>query len=173
MSELTTARRARPTTRRTGQPLDHGARHPPAATRKTEPVLSCTPGRPLRLTTWLAVPFLFGSAVLGLIGLTGLLLGGPRDVTLASPLFGAAVAVGVGSSSAVTWRHDWQRVWLRWGYLTAWLATGVLLDGLHVPAAATTAVGLPVLAFLVAECVAERRRVADDPDEGMTHAGTC
>lgn len=112
------------------------------------------------LTTWLAVPFLFGIAVLGLTGLGGVLLGAEGDLTLSSPVFGAGVAVGVATSSSVAWTARWQRSWLRWPYLAAVLALGVLLDGVRVPVAAVVGLGVPVTALLVAQYFLERRRTA-------------
>lgn len=120
----------------------------------------CTVGRPVPLTTWLAVPFLFGIAVLGLTGLGGVLLGAAGDLALSSPVFGAGVAVGVATSNSVVWTARWQRTWLRWPYLAAVLALGVLLDGVRVPVAAVVGLGVPVTALLVAQYFLERRRTA-------------
>lgn len=120
----------------------------------------CTVGRPLSLTSWLAVPLLFGIAVLGLTGLGGLLLGAPGQPALSSPVFGAGVAVGVATSSSVGWTARWQRTWLRWPYLTSVLALGVFLDGVRVPVAAVVGLGVPVTVLLVAQYFLERRRTA-------------
>ena len=120
----------------------------------------CTVGRPLSLTSWLAVPFLFSIAVLGLTGLGGLLLGAAGQLALSSPVFGAGVAVGVAASSSVEWTARWQRTWLRWPYLAAVLAVGVFLDGLRVPVAAVVGLGVPVVVLLVAQYFLERRRTA-------------
>ncbi|MEV0680792.1 hypothetical protein AB0I60_30190 [Actinosynnema sp. NPDC050436] len=120
----------------------------------------CASGRPLRVGTWLAVPFLFGSAVLGLTGFAGLFVAAPREIALTSPLFGASVAVGVAVSGTVTWRTRRQKRWLRWGYPAGLLAAGVAVDGVHLPVAGVVAVGVPVVALLVALCVVERRRTA-------------
>jgi hypothetical protein len=126
----------------------------------------CTVGRPLPLTTWLAVPFLFGIAVLGLTGLGGVLLGAAGDLALSSPVFGAGVAVGVATSNSVVWTARWQRAWLRWPYLAAVLALGVLLDGVRVPVVAVVGLGVPVTALLVAQYFVDRRRTA-----ALTEAG--
>lgn len=124
----------------------------------------CAAGSPLRLTTWLAVPFLFSSAVLGLTALGGLLMGAPGQVTLSSPLFGAGVALGVVASGTVTWTARWQRTWLRWPYLTAVMVLGVALDGLSVPETPALLVGIPVTALLVTYYFRERRRTATNPN---------
>ncbi|MBW4716451.1 hypothetical protein [Saccharothrix obliqua] len=121
----------------------------------------CVSGRPLRLVAWLAVPFLFASAVLGLTGLAGLFVGAPRDIGLSSSLFGASVAVGIGGSGLVAWRGTWQRVWLRWGWLGGWLLLGIAVDGVKVPVVLAVAVGVPVVLLLVGQCIAERRRTAE------------
>jgi hypothetical protein len=134
--------------------------------RHTDGVL-CTVGRPLSLTSWLAVPFLFSIAVLGLTGLGGLLVGAPGEMALSSPVFGAGVAIGVATSGAVGWTARWQRVWLRWPYLISVLAVGVFLDGMRVPVAAVVGLGVPVTALLVAQYFLERRRTA-----ALVEAGT-
>jgi hypothetical protein len=126
----------------------------------------CAVGRPLRLTTWLAVPFLFASAVLGLVALGGLLLGVTGPIALSSPLFGAGVAVGAAASSTVTWAASWQRRWLRWPYLASVLLLGVALDGVELPVSAAVCLGLPVTALLLAQYFVERRRTAE-----LTEAG--
>lgn len=113
------------------------------------------------------MPFLFSAAVLGLIGLGGLLIGVPGHLTLSSPVFGAGVAVGVAASSAVRWTANWQRVWLRWPYLVSVLVAGVLLDGVRVPVPAVVALGVPVTALLVARYFLERRRTAALAEAGL------
>jgi hypothetical protein len=110
----------------------------------------CTVGRPLSLTSWLAVPFLFSIAVLGLTGLGGLLVGAPGQLALSSPVFGAGVAVGVATSGSVGWTARWQRWWL----------VGVLLDGVRVPVPAVVGLGVPVVVLLIADYFLERRRTA-------------
>ncbi len=152
--------------------MNYSAQQRVAGGRETVTVL-CASGRPLRLTTWLAVPFLFGSAVLGLTGLAGLLVGAPRDIALSSPLFGASVAVGAAASRMVPWRNARQRIWLRWGFLAAWLALGVAVDGLRVPVVGVVAVGVPVMLLLVGEYITERRRTADQDDDGFATSGGC
>ncbi|MER5260717.1 hypothetical protein ABTZ99_01375 [Actinosynnema sp. NPDC002837] len=127
----------------------------------------CTVGRPLSLSSWLAVPFLFSIAVLGLTGLGGLLVGAPGQPALSSPVVGAGVAVAVATSGAVGWTARWQRGWLRWPYLTSVLVVGVLLDGVRVPVAAVVGLGVPVVALLVAHYFLERRRTAALVEAGV------
>lgn len=119
----------------------------------------------MRVTTWMAMPFLFVSAVLGLTGAAGLAVGSTRDMALSVALFGAGVAVTVVGGGMVAWRRSWQRVVLRWGYPAAVLGVGVALDGVRVPVVAVVVVGVPVLVLLVAQYVVERRRTAAESDE--------
>ncbi|MFI9010167.1 hypothetical protein ACIGNX_23340 [Actinosynnema sp. NPDC053489] len=127
----------------------------------------CTVGRPLPLTTWLAVPFVFGIAVLGLTGLGGLLLGAPGPLALSSPLFGAGAAVALATSGAVLWSAPWQRRWLRRPYPAAVVVLGVLVDGVRVPAVVVACLGVPVTALLVARYFHERRRTAELAEAGL------
>ncbi|GAA1308265.1 hypothetical protein GCM10009634_72180 [Saccharothrix xinjiangensis] len=115
------------------------------------------------MTTWLAVPFLFGGAVLGLTGLIGLLVGTAGPLSLSSPLFGAGVAVAVVASTAVTWTARWQRTWLRWPYLTAVMCLGVATDDLSLPLLPTLLIGLPSLALLITHYFRERHRAPTSP----------
>ncbi|MBB5805614.1 hypothetical protein F4560_005382 [Saccharothrix ecbatanensis] len=133
----------------------------------------CAVGRPLRLTAWLAVPFLFSSAVLGLTGLGGLLLGVPGSMALSGPVFGAGVAVGIALSNTVVWTARWQRVWLRWPYLASVFVGGLLLDGVRVPVVAVVCLGVPVTALLIAEYFLERRRTAALSKAGLTPTSHC
>ena len=123
------------------------------------------------MTTWLVVPFLFGSAVLGLTGSAGLLVGATRDIALSSALFGAAAAVALVASGMVTWRRPWQRVVLRWGYPALVLGVGIAVDGVRVPVVAAVVIGVPVLVLLVAQDLVERRRTAATPDESLVSSG--
>lgn len=119
----------------------------------------CAAGRPLGLTTWLAVPYLFAGAVLGLTGLAGLLVGSfGWTIALSSPVFGAATAVTAAVSGGVRWTASWQRTWLRWGYPAFVLVLGILVDGVQLPVVAMVGVGVPMVAGLVGWCVVERRR---------------
>jgi hypothetical protein len=119
----------------------------------------CAAGRPLSLITWLAVPLLFSSAVLGLTGLAGLLVGAVgREIALSTPVFGAATAVTAVASGTVRWTGAWQRNWLRWPYLATVLTAGVLLGGVEVPVLAVIAIGVPSTVWLSLQCVLERRR---------------
>ncbi|TWP53420.1 hypothetical protein FKR81_05545 [Lentzea tibetensis] len=113
----------------------------------------CAPERPLSLPKWLAVPFLFSAAVYGLIGVAGVVTGTFSAVPLSVLVSGASVAVAVATSSTVRWHSNRQRTWLRWPYLTAVLAGGVLVSGVEVPAVACALVGLPTLLVLVAQCL--------------------
>ncbi|MGM1061797.1 hypothetical protein [Saccharothrix sp. Mg75] len=131
----------------------------------------CAAGRPLRLTTWLVLPFLFGGAVLGLTGLGGLLLRAPWPLALSSPLFGAGAAVTLVASGTVAWTSRRQRTWLRWSYPALVLALGVALDGVLVPLWTGVLVGVPVTALLVAHYVVERRHAPAPAEPGF--AASC
>jgi hypothetical protein len=122
----------------------------------------------MRLPTWLAVPFLFSSAVLGLTGLGGLLLGVSDPLALSSPLFGTGVAVAVVASGSVTWTARWQRTWLRWPYLVAVMLLGTASDGVEVPLPLALSIGLPTTALLLTHYFRERRRPAPTPTSPTT-----
>ncbi|MFS8096149.1 hypothetical protein LFM09_03325 [Lentzea alba] len=124
----------------------------------------CTTERPMNQRVWLAVPFLFAFAVFGLMGSAGLITASWTTVPLSPVVSGAGVAVAAAVSGGVRWRRPWQRTWLRWPYLAAVLAFGVLVGAVEVPALATTVVGLPVLLGLVFQCLVqndESRPTAD------------
>ncbi|MEJ2859344.1 MULTISPECIES: hypothetical protein [unclassified Saccharothrix] len=129
----------------------------------------------MRVTTWMAMPFLFVSAVLGLTGVAGLAVGSTRDMALSVALFGAAVAVTLAGGGMVAWRRAWQRVVLRWGYPASVLALGVVVDGVRVPLVAVVSIGVPVLLLLVTQYVVERRRTTAESDEPLatTPYGGC
>lgn len=133
----------------------------------------CATGRPLNLTTWLAVPYLFSTAVLGLTALTGLLFGTfGSTIALAAPIFGAATAVTAVSSTSVNWHSDRQRRYLRWSYPPAVLALGIAVDGIQVPVALVIGLGLPAIGLLVRWYFVERRRSAALAAKGnYTHTG--
>lgn len=134
----------------------------------------CATGHPLRLTTWLAVPLLFAGAVLGLVGLAGLLLGLPGDdIALSSALFGAATAVTTVAGASVTWTAGWQRRWLRWSYPVTVLGAGIAADGVRLPVAVVVAVGVPSIALLVVRYFVERRRAAALAEAGRAPRGGC
>jgi len=133
----------------------------------------CAAGRPLTLTTWLVLPLLFSTAVLGVAGVGGLLVGAPGHLALSSPVFGAGVAVGVAASGSVRWTASWQRVWLRWPYLASVLLLGALLDGVRVPVPAVVGLGAPVTALLVGQYFLERRRTAALVEAGTAPAPRC
>ncbi|MET9625881.1 hypothetical protein ABZX92_00330 [Lentzea sp. NPDC006480] len=115
----------------------------------------CTAERPLSQRLWLAVPFLFSFAVFGLMGSAGLITASWKTVALSPIVSGAGVAVAAAMSSGVRWRRPWQRIWLRWPYLVAVLAFGVVVGAVEVPALVTTVVGLPVLLGLVFQCLVQ------------------
>lgn len=135
----------------------------------------CAAGRPLSLSNWLAVPFLFTSAVLGLSALAGVLVGAVGwTIALSSPVFGAATAVTAAASGTVAWPRPWQRTWLRWPYLAVVLVTGILLDSVQVPVIAVVGIGVPIIALLVMQFFVERRRSqaqADDSSPPYTSTG--
>ncbi|WP_434439346.1 hypothetical protein [Lentzea sp. E54] len=113
---------------------------------------------------WLAVPFLFSAAVFGLMGSAGLLTASWTTVPLSPVVTGAGVAVTAAVSGGVRWKRAWQRTWLRWPYLAAVLAFGVLVGAVEIPALASTVVGLPVLLGLVFRCLVQN-------DESQQTAG--
>ncbi|ONI83449.1 hypothetical protein ALI22I_33635 [Saccharothrix sp. ALI-22-I] len=125
------------------------------------------------LAKWLAVPFLFSAAALGLTGLGWLLVGATGYLPLSGPVFGAGVAVGVVSSDSVGWTAAWQRVWLRWPYLAALLVAGLLLDGVPVPVVAVVCLGMPVIFVLIAQYFLERRRTAELVEAGLQPTSRC
>ncbi|SDN94103.1 hypothetical protein [Lentzea jiangxiensis] len=124
----------------------------------------CVAERPTSPLLWLAVPFLFSAAVLGLMGSAGLLTAAWTTVPLSPVVTGAGVAVAAATSGSVRWKRTWQRTWFRWAYLAAVLAVGVLVGAVEIPALVTTVVGVPVLLGLVFQCLVqndENRRTAD------------
>ncbi len=104
---------------------------------------------------WLAVPFLFSAAVFGLMGSAGLITASWTTVPLSPVVSGAGVAVAAAVSGGVRWKRSWQRHWLRWPYLAAVLALGVLVGAVEIPALVSTIVGLPVLLGLVFQCLVQ------------------
>ena len=131
----------------------------------------CATGRPLNLTTWIAVPYLFSTAVVGLTGLTGVLLGAfGWTITLSTPVFGAATAVTAAAASSVRWHSTRQRRWLRWTYPTSVLAVGIAVDGVQVPIVLAISLGVPIVGGLISYYVLERRRSTALAAEGRyTH----
>ncbi|SFR11812.1 hypothetical protein SAMN04488564_103666 [Lentzea waywayandensis] len=104
---------------------------------------------------WLAVPFLFSAAVFGLMGSAGLVTASWTTVPLSPVVSGAGVAVAAAVSGGVRWKRAWQRTWLRWPYLAAVLALGVVEGAVEVPAMAATVVGLPVLLALAFQALVQ------------------
>jgi hypothetical protein len=149
---VTAARRSESSVWRKQLPLDHIRLGALTLSNHTVCVF-CAAERPLGLSKWLAVPFLFSAAVYGLIGVAGVVTGSFSAVALSALVSGASVAVGVATSSTVRWSAGWQRTWLRWPYLVALLAGGVLVAGYEVPAVACALVGLPTVLVLVAQCL--------------------
>ncbi|KOV84059.1 hypothetical protein ADL03_18465 [Nocardia sp. NRRL S-836] len=105
---------------------------------------------------WLAVPFLFSAAVLGLMGSAGLVTASYATVPLSPVVSGAGVAVAAAVSAGVRWPKAWHRHWVRWPYLAAVLAFGVLVGALEVPALVTAVLGVPVLLGLVFQCLVQQ-----------------
>lgn len=127
----------------------------------------CAAGRPLSLATWLAVPYLFSAAVLGLSGLAGLLFGiFGSTIALATPMFGAATAVTAVSSTSVRWRSGRQRRYLRWLYPLSVLALGIAVDGILLPVILVIGLGLPAIGLLLRWYFVERRHSAALAAEG-------
>jgi hypothetical protein len=124
----------------------------------------CTAERPMSPRLWLAVPFLFSFAVFGLMGPAGLITASWTTVALSPVVSGAGVAVAAAVSGGVRWRRPWQRTWLRWPYLAAVLALGVLVGAVEIPALATTVVGLPVLLCLIFQCLVQNDERRATPD---------
>ncbi|USX51246.1 hypothetical protein [Lentzea sp. HUAS12] len=124
----------------------------------------CTLERPMDQRVWLVLPFVFSSAVFGLMGAAGLLTASWSSVPLSPVVSGAGVAVAAAVSGGVRWRRSWQRTWLRWPWLAVVFGAGVVAGAVEVPAMAATVVGLPVLLGLVFQCLVtsdDKRQAAD------------
>ena len=122
----------------------------------------------MSLTTWLAVPYLFSTAVVGLTAAAGLLLGytAAEFSTLSTPVFGAATAVAAAAGTSVRWRTTWQRKWLRWLYPASVLGVGIATDGTQLPTPLAIGLGLPTIALLLHWYRRERRHSAALAAEG-------
>jgi hypothetical protein len=109
-------------------------------------------GRPLAVRAWLAVPFLFAAAVLGLVAILGALVGAAWQATLSTALCGAAGAVT--ALIDVRPRHwpNCRRRCLRIAYPTAIIVSGLLFGGFPVPTWLAITIGLPALITLVIMC---------------------
>jgi hypothetical protein len=109
-------------------------------------------GRPLSVRAWLTVPFLFASAVLGLVAVLGVLVGAPWQATLSPALCGAAAAVtGLIGVDPRGWPKCRRRC-LRIAYPTAIFVTGLVFGGFPVPTWLAVTIGLPAVLTLVLLC---------------------
>jgi hypothetical protein len=109
-------------------------------------------GRPLPVRAWLAIPFLFATAVLGLVAVLGVLIDAHWQATLSSALCGAAAAVtALIDVHPPNWPNCRRRC-LRIAYPTAIFVAGLLLGGPAIPTWVAIAVGLPAQVTLVFVC---------------------
>jgi hypothetical protein len=109
-------------------------------------------GRPLRVGVWLAIPFLFATAVLGLVAVLRVLVDAQWQATLSSALCGAAAAVtALSDVHPASWPNCRRRC-LRIAYPTAIFVAGSLFGGFAVPSWLAIAIGLPALVTLVILC---------------------
>jgi hypothetical protein len=115
-------------------------------------------GNSLSLTAWLAVPWLYAGAVLGVTAMFGFLLGVGWDALVSTALFGPAAAVaaltGVGNDS---WPRGVRPV-LRVLYPIAVFTAGTAIGPVTVAKPIAATVGLPALAVLVLVCRQDRDR---------------
>jgi hypothetical protein len=119
-------------------------------------------GRPIPVRAWLAIPFLFASAVLGLVAVLGVLIDAEWQATLSSALCGAAAAVtALVDVHPESWRRCRRRC-LRIAYPTAIFVAGLVFGGFAVPTWLATALGLPALVTLVILC---RQADADEEED--------
>jgi hypothetical protein len=109
-------------------------------------------GRPLSVRAWLAIPFLFATAVLGLVAMLRLLIDAQWQATMSSALCGAAAAVtALIDVHPERWRACRRRC-LRIAYPTAIFVAGLVFGGFAVPTWLAIAIGLPALVTLVILC---------------------
>jgi hypothetical protein len=110
----------------------------------------------LPLAAWLAVPWLYAGAVLGVTAMFGFLLDADWYALVSVALFGAAAAVtaltGVGTEA---WPRCLRCV-LRVLYPAAVFASGLAIGPIAVPTPVALTVGLPALAVLVLVCRQDR-----------------
>jgi hypothetical protein len=111
--------------------------------------------RLLPLHGWLAVPVLFAAAVLGVTATLGVLLGAQWQATLSLAQFATAAAVTAFISVGAEWPRC-RRVCVRLAYPAAYLAAGVVLDGVAVPTVVAMLVGLPALVAISYPCRQDR-----------------
>lgn len=118
-------------------------------------------GRPLPLRAWLAIPFLFATAVLGLVAVLRLLIDAQWQATLSTALCGAAAGLtALIDVHPENWPNCRRRC-LRIAYPTAIFVAGLLFGGFAIPTWLAIAVGLPALVTLVILC----RQADSDLDE--------
>lgn len=105
----------------------------------------------LSVATWLALPVLVITAV---VGLTAAVI---HTTTLAAPLFGVAGGLVLALGDDVRWRSARQRRALRLPYGLAIPLIGPLLDDLVLPCPIAVPLGVVSLVLLGAICVAVAR----------------
>jgi len=109
-------------------------------------------GRPLPVVAWLAIPFLFAAAVLGLVAVLGVLVDADWQATLSSALCGAAAAVtALIDVNPESWPKYRLRA-LRITYPAVIFIVGLVLGGPTIPTWAAATAGLPALVTLVILC---------------------
>jgi hypothetical protein len=115
-------------------------------TRQTDLVL-CAVRRPLPLLSWVALPVVFTTAVLGLTSLGQLLLGLPGESLLTSAHLGTAAGLTAMVGYSIEWPPKWR--WAHWPYSVAVFAAGIALHGLMIPAVIVIIAAIPCGAILL------------------------
>jgi hypothetical protein len=115
-------------------------------TRQTDLVL-CAVRRPLPLLSWVALPVVFTTAVLGLTSLGQLLLGLPGESLLTSAHLGTAAGLTAMVGYSIEWPPKWR--WAHWPYSVAVFAAGIALHGLMIPAVIVIVGAIPCGAILL------------------------
>jgi hypothetical protein len=109
--------------------------------------VQCAVRRPFPLLAWIAVPWLFTAAVLGLTSLGEFLLGMPADTMVTSAHLGAAAGVTVVVGFSMEWPSTrWRGI--RWGYALVVFAAGIVVHGTVLPPGVALVAGLPSAAIL-------------------------
>lgn len=116
--------------------------------------------RPLTIPAWLAVPFLFATAVLGLTGLGGVLLDASWRPTLSAALFGPAAAVTAVLAFGVEWKRRRCRICLGLGYPALVFSAGLILNDVSLPAPLAMTTGIPALIILIIVIIRDHNKVA-------------